>query len=366
MKIIEVEPIRILKRLKEPALWPTGSSEIKQLTLVKVVTDDGIVGWGTAQNVQTVIALKPLLIGQDPFDREALWEKVNWRNTWQSKDQMATLSGLNIALYDIIGKAVNKPVYKILGGAQRERIKTYMNGLYFNSTKRMIEIAEEQLDYGFDALKLKIGYPRGIREDIEKVKALRKHFGYCIDILCDACRINWNANTAIKIGRQLEKFEVYWLEEPLPPDDLDGYVETKNALDILIAGLEGKSTRYEFRDAITRRAVDVLMADLNICGGIDEAKKIAAMASAYTIVFSPHCADIISTAASIHVSAATSNFLIMEYTRWPPEWLLEELLVEPLKFKNGYLELPTKPGLGIDVNEKFLKEHRNHEVSTQP
>lgn len=234
-----------------------------------------------------------------------------------------------------------------------------MNGLYFNPTEKIIKIVEDQIDYGFTAVKLKIGYPGGIQEDIEKVKALRKSFGYDIDILCDACRINWNAKTAIKLGRELEKHEVYWLEEPLPQDDLNGYAEIRRALDITIAGFEGKSTRYEFRDIIARRVTDVIMADLNICGGIDEAKKIAAMASAYTISFSPHCADVIATTASIHVSAATSNFLIMEYTRWPPEWLSEELLTEPLKFKNGYLELPTKPGLGVEIDEKFLEKYRN-------
>jgi len=359
MEIASVEPIQLLQRLEEPARWPTGSSEVRRLTLVKIVTDDDIVGWGTAHSAETVNMLRPFLIGEDPFDREALWEKVGWRNTWQGKALMSTLSGISIALYDIIGKAINRPVYKILGGAQFDRVRAYMNGLYFNPTEKMVKIAEEQIDYGFDAIKLKIGYPGGIREDIEKVKVLRESFGYDIDILCDACRINWNANTAIKLGRQLEKYEIYWLEEPLPPDDLDGYAEITRALDITIAGFEGKSTRYEFRDAITRRVADVIMADLNICGGIDEAKKIAAMASAYSILFSPHCADVIGTSASIHVSAAAaSNFLIMEYTRWPPEWLMEELLVEPLKFKNGYLELPTKPGLGIEINEKFLEKHR--------
>jgi len=358
MKIADVEPIQLVQRLKEPARWPTGSSEVERLTLVKIVTDDGIVGWGTAHNVETVNMLKPVLIGKDPFDREALWEKVGWRNTWQDKALMSTLSGINSALYDIIGKAISKPVYKILGGAQFDKVKAYMNGLYFNPIGRMIEIAEEQIDYGFDAIKLKIGYPGGISEDIGRVKALRKIFGHDVDILCDACRINWNANTAIKLGRQLEKYEVYWLEEPLPPDDLDGYQQITRALDITIAGFEGKSTRYEFRDAIARRVTDVVMADLNICGGIDEAKKIAAMASAHSILFSPHCADVIATSASIHVSATASNFLIMEYTRWPPEWLMEELLVEPLKFKNGCLELPTKPGLGIEINEKFVEKRR--------
>jgi D-galactarolactone cycloisomerase len=358
MKIVDVKPIQLKRPLKEPARWPTGSSEVKVLTLVKIVTDDGITGWGTAYDTCTVNMLKPHLIGQDPFDREALWEKVGWRSTWQDKALMTTLSGINIALYDIMGKAVDRPVYKILGGAQHNRIKTYMNGLYFNSTEKIVKIAEEQIDYGFTAIKLKIGYPEGIHEDIEKVKALRKAFGHDIDILCDACRINWNADTAIKLGRELEKYDVYWLEEPLPPDDLDGYAEIKNALNITIAGFEGKSTRYEFRDIIARRVTDVIMADLEICGGIDEAKKIAAMASAHTIPFSPHCSDVIGTAASIHVSATISNFIIMEYTRVPPEWLWEDLLTEPLEFKNGYLELPKRPGLGIEINENVLEKYK--------
>ncbi|MEM2875745.1 MAG: mandelate racemase/muconate lactonizing enzyme family protein [Candidatus Bathyarchaeia archaeon] len=358
MKVVDVEPIQLKRRLKEPARWPTGSSDVKVLTLVKITSDEGLVGWGVVYDVNTVNELKPIILGQDPFDREALWERVGWRNTWQDKALITTLSGVNMALYDIIGKAIDKPIYKILGGAQRERIKVYMNGLYFNSTERILKIAEEQVDYGFTAVKLKIGYPAGVEEDVEKVKALREAFGYGIDILCDACRINWNANIAIKLGRELEKYDVYWLEEPLPQDDLEGYAEVKNALNLTIAGFEGRSTRYEFRDVIAKRVTDVLMADLEVCGGIDEAIKISTMASAYTIPFSPHCSDVIGTAASIHVSAAISNFQIMEYTRWPPEWLWEELLNEPLEFKNGYLELPRKPGLGIEVNEKALERYK--------
>ncbi|RLG99515.1 hypothetical protein DRO28_01200 [Candidatus Bathyarchaeota archaeon] len=357
MKVVEIETIKLKRRLKEPARWPTGVSEVKFLTLVKIVTDDGLTGWGPVYDRETVESVKPYILGQDPFDREALWERVGWRGTWQNRALMTTLSGINIALYDIVGKAVNLPVYKILGGAQRSKVKVYMNGLYFNTTEKIVKIAEEQLDYGFTAIKLKIGYPSGITEDVEKVKALRESFGYDIDILCDACRISWNADTAIKLGRKLERYEVYWLEEPLPQDDLEGYLEVKNALDITIAGFEGKSTRYEFKDVITRRVVDVLMADLEVCGGIDEARKIAAMASAYTIPFSPHCSDVIGTAASIHVSATIPNFTIMEYTRWPPEWLWEDILREPLNFKDGCLELPNKPGLGIEIEEKALRNY---------
>jgi L-alanine-DL-glutamate epimerase-like enolase superfamily enzyme len=358
MKIIEIEPILLERRLKEPVNWPTGSSEISKLTLLKVTTDDDLIGWGTAPDIQSIDNIKSIFIGQDPFDREALWEKIGWRGTFQSRRLMQTLSGINIALYDIIGKAINQPVYKILGGAQHKNIKTYMNGLYFNTDEKIKKIVAEQLDRGFTAVKLKIGYPKGIKKDIEKVEMLRKEFGYDIDILVDACRINWNANTAIKIGRELEKYQVYWLEEPLPQDDIDGYVEITRALDIMITGLEGICTRYEFRNPITRRAIDVVMADLGICGGIDESRKIASMASAYTIPFSPHGGDIIKTVASLHVSATVSNFLILEYTTIPPEWLSEDLLEDPLNFKKGYLKLPSKPGLGINLNEKIIERER--------
>lgn len=358
MKIIEIEPILLERRLKEPVSWPTGFSEIRKLTLLKVTTDNDLIGWGTAPDIQSIDSIKSIFIGQDPFEREALWEKIGWRGTFQSRRLMQTLSGINIALYDIIGKAINQPVYKVLGGAQYKEIKTYMNGLYFNTDEKIKKIVAEQLDRGFKAVKLKIGYPKGIRKDIEKVEMLRKEFGYDIDILVDACRINWNANTAIKIGRELEKYQVYWLEEPLPQDDIDGYVEITRALDIMITGLEGICTRYEFRDPIKRRAIDVVMADLGICGGIDESRKIASMASAYTIPFSPHGGDIIKTVASLHVSATVSNFLILEYTTVPPEWLSEDLLEDPLNFKDGYLKLPSKPGLGISLNEKIIERER--------
>ena len=358
MEIVDVECIQLKRKLKEPARWPTGSSEVTVLNLVKIETDDGLIGWGRVYDFDTVNALKSHILGMDPFDREVLWEKVGWRNTWQNRAQIMTLSGINMALYDVIGKAVNKPVYKLLGGALFSRIKTYMNGLYFNSTERIVKIAEEQIEYGFKAIKLKIGYLGGIDEDVRKVKALREAFGYDIDVLCDACRINWSPNTVIKLGRELERYDVYWLEEPLPQDDLEGYAEVKNALDMMIVGFEGRSTRYEFRDVIAKRVADAIMVDLEVCGGIDEAKNIATMASAYTIGFSPHCSDVVGTAASIHVSATTPNLVIMEYTRWPPEWLWEDILSEPLKFRDGCLEIPEEPGLGIEIDERVLERYR--------
>ena len=183
MKISEIEPILLERRLKEPVSWPTDSSEIRRLTLLKVTTDNDLIGWGTAPDVQSIDSIKSIFIGQDPFDREALWEKIGWRGTFQSRRLMQTLSGINIALYDIIGKAINKPVYKILGGSQYKAIKTYMNGLYFNNDEKIKKITAEQIDRGFKAVKLKIGYPEGIRKDIEKVEMLRKEFGY--DIMGD-------------------------------------------------------------------------------------------------------------------------------------------------------------------------------------
>lgn len=359
MKIVAVEPIPIRRRLREPVTWPTGASEVSTLTLVKLTTDDGITGWGTAADVASLMAYRPRLLGQDPFDREALWERVGWRTTFQNRREMMTLSGVNIALYDVLGKALGQPIYKLLGGAQRDRLRTYMNGLYFNDAARIVEITAAQLVRGLDAVKLKIGYPGGLAEDVARVKALRRAFGTDLTILTDACRVNWTPHTAIRAGRALERHDVYWLEEPLPPDDIDGYVEVTRALDVMVTGLEGRCTRYEYRDPLARRAVDTVMADLGMCGGIDEARKIANMASAFSVRFSPHGGDIVKTLASIHVSATVSNFLILEYTTVPPEWLFEDLLVEPLAIKNGYMELPRGPGLGVDLDEAAIERARS-------
>jgi L-alanine-DL-glutamate epimerase-like enolase superfamily enzyme len=234
--------------------------------------------------------------------------------------------------------------------------------LRFRDTETIVKEAVGYVEQGFSAIKMKVG--RGVAQDIRNVKAIRDVIGYDIQLTVDA-NCAYNIATAIKMGRALEKYDVYWFEEPIPPEDIDGYVKLSNSLDIPIAAGETEFTRYGFRDLIAKRAVDIVQPDICRAGGFLECKKIAAMASAYNIPYAPHTGgeSAVGIAASIQLSAAIPNFLAYEYMRsdWSethPNPLRESLTLEPVeRFADGYIEVPDKPGLGIELNEEIVSKY---------
>jgi len=343
-------------------------------TLVRITTDDGVTGVGeclaklTPRAISAIVedAFRPILIGQDPLDVEPIWEMMyaTMRHRGHSKGFMIeAMSGVDIALFDLIGKALKLPVHKLLGGCFRNRLEAYASSLRFRDTETIVKEAVGYVEQGFSAIKMKVG--RGQAQDIENVKAVRDAIGYDVQLTVDA-NCAYNVATAIKMGRALEKYGVYWFEEPIPPEDIDGYVKLSNALDIPIAAGETEFTRYGFRDLIAKRAVDIVQPDICRAGGFLECKKIAAMASAYNIPYAPHTGgeSAVGIAASIQLAAAIPNFLTYEYMRsdWSethPNPLREILTLEPVeKFADGYIEVPDKPGLGIELNEEIVSEYR--------
>ncbi len=342
-------------------------------TLVKITTDDGLTGVGeclaklTPRDISAFVedAFRPILIGQDPLDVEPIWEMMyaTMRHRGHSKGFMIeAMSGVEIALFDLIGKAMKLPVYKLLGGCYRNRLNAYASSLRLRDTETIIQEAVGYLAQGFTALKMKVG--RGEEEDIKRVEAVRDTIGDDIQLTVDA-NCAYNVATAIRMGRALEKLGVYWFEEPIPPEDIDGYVKISNALDIPIAAGETEFTRYGFRDLIAKRAVDIVQPDICRAGGFLECKKIAAMASAYNIPYAPHTGgeSAVGIAASIQLSGAIPNFLAYEYMRsdWSethPNPLRESLTYEPVeKFTDGFIEVPDKPGLGIELNEDIVSKY---------
>lgn len=342
-------------------------------TLVRITTDDEVTGVGeclaklTPRAISAIIedAFRPILVGQDPLDVEPIWEMMYamMRHRGHSKGFMIeAMSGVEIALFDLIGKALELPVHKLLGGCFRKRLDAYASSLRLRDTETIVKEAVGYVTQGFTAIKMKVG--RGEEEDIKRVAAIRDAIGYDIQLTVDA-NCAYNIATAIKMGRALEKYGVYWFEEPILPDDIEGYVKLSNCLDIPIAAGETEFTRYGFRDLIAKRAVDIVQPDICRAGGFLECKKIAAMASAYNIPYAPHTGgeSAVGIAASIQLAAAIPNFLTYEYMRsdWSethPNPLRESLTLEPVeKFADGYIEVPDKPGLGIELNEDIVSKY---------
>lgn len=289
--------------LSSPVAEPFTSSrgwlyKTRNTCLVEVNTDEGITGWGECYGPSAVAKafidtqLAPQAIGRDPFDVEVLWEHLYNRikDYGQSGMAIAAISGIDIALWDIIGKACGKPVHKLIGGAFRTEVQAYATGMYFTDMNRLTEEAvEEAVDYveqGFRAVKMKIGLG-SIQQDFERVKAVREAIGPNIKLMVDANHA-FSVPVAIRLGRKLEELDIEWFEEPISPEDIDGYVKVTAALDMAVAGGENEFTRWGFRDAITKRAMDIVQPDVCAAGGITECKKIASMAIAHGVECVPH------------------------------------------------------------------------------
>jgi D-galactarolactone cycloisomerase len=350
----------------------------RQTALCVVSTDEGIEGGGEAfyfggpAGIVAQImegAFGPLLIDADPFASSVLWDRLyNWtRDQGMKGVTISALSAVDIALWDIKGRAMGLPVYQLLGGAYRERARAYATGLYEpqgvpDVTDALVEEAVGYKEDGFQGMKLKVGY--GIDMDLEYVKAVREAIGDDLHLMVDANHA-YNASEAIRLARELEKFDVYWFEEPVPPEDLDGYLEVKNNSAILIAGGECEYTRFGFRELINRRAVDILQPDLCAAGGFTELARIIAMASAANLPVVPHVwGTNVGLAASLQLFATLPHFPerrhpadpFFEYDR-SSNPLRDGVTAEPFVMKDGYLDIPDRPGLGITLDMDFVRKH---------
>ena len=344
--------------------------------IVEIETGDGITGWGECYGPSAVAKafidtqFAPRIIGRDAFDVEVIWEDLYNRIKDYGTTGMAisALSGIDIALWDIIGKACKQPIHKLIGGAHRTEVTSYATGLYFIDMDRLIEEAvEEARDYveqGFVAVKMKIGLGDP-KLDIRRVAAVREAIGDKTRLMVDANHC-FTVPQAIRIGRELEKLDVEWFEEPISPEDIDGYVEVTRALDMAVAGGENEMTRWGFRDLVVRKAMDIIQPDVCAAGGISECRKIATLASAHGVECVPHAwGSAIGLAATLHFLAALPD-QPPSYRPMPPLLEFEQcenpfrdhLSVEPIVQHRGKVQVPTKPGLGIEIDRSILDRYR--------
>lgn len=344
--------------------------------IVEIETTDGIVGWGECYGPSAVskayieTQFAPRIIGRDAFDVEVIWEDLYNRIKDYGGRGMVTsaMSGIDIALWDIIGKACNRPIHKLIGGAQRTEVTSYATGLYFIDMDRLIEEAveeaQEYVEQGFVAIKMKIGLGDP-KLDIRRVAAVRKAIGDDVRLMVDANHC-FTVPQAIRIGRELEQLDVEWFEEPISPEDIDGYVEVTRALDMAVAGGENEFTRWGFRDLVVRKAMDIVQPDVCAAGGISECRKIAALASAHGVECVPHAwGSAIGLAATLQFLAALPDqppslrpmppLLEFEQCENPFRDLLSK---RPIMQHRGKVQIPTGAGLGIEIDRSILDRYR--------
>ncbi len=344
--------------------------------IVEITTDEGITGfgecYGPAATCKTIVdtLLKPRVVGRDPFDIDPIWEDLYNRIKDYGLTGMtiAGISGIDIALWDIMGRALGKPVHKLLGGAHRSEVIAYATGLYFIDMDRLTEEAvEEAQGYaadGFRAIKMKIGLG-DLKLDAARVGAVRRAIGPDVKLAVDANHC-FSVPNAIKLGRMMEEHDLLWFEEPISPEDHDGYVEVSRALDMAVAGGENDFTRWGFRDIIARKAMDIVQPDLCAAGGFSECRKIAALASAFGVECVPHAwGSAIGLAATVQFLAALGDqppafrpmppMLEFEQT---PNPLRDQLAQQPIEQTKGVVPVPQGPGLGIEIDRAVLAKYK--------
>lgn len=373
MKITEVKAYPLVQPLGDMSFgFAQGWIQSRQSTIVIVSTDEGIEGVGESFGIAKAVAAvvedfcAPMIIGKDPFDNSVIWDTI-YRVAGPDSQKgilIEALSGIDIAIWDIKGKALGLPVHKLLGGAYRDRALAYASGLFRTNVKNPKDaLVEEALGYkreGFSAMKLKIGHVSP-EEDLSIIKAIREAIGYDLKLMVDVNRA-YNATEAIRLAKQMEQYDIYWFEEPVPPEDIDGCIEVKNNTSITIAAGECEATRYGFRQLIIRRAVDILQPNVTIAGGFTEIQRIVALASTWNVQCIPHCwGTNVATAASLQYYA-TIPHIPGKFN--PPEPYFEfDRSLNPIRerttrekfiMKDGYVDIPQKPGLGITVDKDFL------------
>ncbi len=370
MKISKVEAMILTCQLDKPIMDATYTLPSRSVVLTRVETDEGISGIGEAAYfggppmITKMIIEKELadyLIGEDPLNIERLWETMYQRSIKHGRKGaiIASMSGIDIALWDIKARSVGMPLYRLLGGCY-EKIRAYASAGFYAEGKGLKELAGEMESYvkeGFTAVKMKIGRVSQA-EDVARIKAVREAIGPNIDLLVDGNNV-YTSYEAIRMARKMEAYDVFWFEEPVPAEDIEGSARVAHAIDMPLAAGENEFTRYGFRDLIINQALDIAQPDTTWCGGITEARKIAAMASAWNITCVPHSfSSAIALMSNLHFSASIPNSMFQEFDRnYNP--LREELLTEPVRInKDGYIDLPDKPGLGVELNESTVKKYR--------
>lgn len=362
MHITRVNTYALSYPLKEPfansRLW----NRTRNACVIEIETDAGITGWGEATRMPSREALETHVVGKDPFDREQIWNGLNafgWGD-------IAAISAVDIALWDIAGRALQQPVFKLIGGACRDPVPAYASGLFKTEAPDHAAALQDEargyVDAGFGAVKMKIGF--GATTDAANVRAVREAIGDGVLLAVDA-NCAYDAGTALDVGYRIAERDLYWYEEPVAPDDIEGYREIRQKLPMRIAGGEQLEGRWAFRDPLQRRCLDIVQPDISIAGGFSECLKVQAMASANRVRVLPHMwGTAIRLAATLHWQATIPDDpqgiepepCLLEFDM-TENGLRTDLAREPIRAVDGLVEVPRGPGLGIEIDREVLARY---------
>ena len=385
MKVTGIQ-VHVLKSpLAEPFAFSQGWVKQRSATLVEVSTDAGITGWGEAfaqgleppEIAAAAIehALQPLILGADPRDTEVLWHRMYHatRDYGRKGSVVSAISAIDIGLWDVAARSYGVPIHQLLGGAARQRVEPYATGFYRiqgqGEAARLAEEAIRHHEAGFRLMKVKLGY--GVDDDIACMEAIRKAIaglgaaGRNITLMIDTNHAYGRAE-ALQLGRALADYKLRWYEEPVVPEDVRGYAEMRDKLNMPIAGGENEHTLFGYRDLFVAGGVDIAQPDLGSCGGITAARHITALAQSHGIVVNPHVwGSAIAQAASLQMIAALpvahhSLFAqepVFEYDRSSHPFR-QHLITEPVLHKDGWVTIPSGPGLGVEIDRAVLEKYR--------
>ena len=373
MMIKEITPYVLTSKLDEPFYFSQWQYDTRKICLVKITLEDGTYGWGEGYGPADLVKagiefFKPFLIGKSAIEHETIWQEMYLRSLdfGRSGVFQAAVSAIDVALWDLKGKIFKQPVSKMLGGIKNPIIHPYATGLYFTKSDNLAQkLADEAIDYksqGFKSIKMKVGHD--VKTDLKHIEAVRKVIGDDVNLMIDANHA-YSYKEALELSLQAEQYKIGWFEEPISPEDYQGYKRLRDNTTIPIAGGECEYLKYGFKRLFDNESVDIAQPDICATGGLTEAKRIATLAQTYSKDIVPHSwGTWIAISAAVHFvgnldknpGRMFSEVPTMELDRTENP-LRDEVVLHNLKIENGVLTVPTTPGLGIEINEDALKKY---------
>ncbi len=373
MVIKEITPYVLTSKLDEPFYFSQWQYDTRKICIVKITLEDGTYGWGEGYGPAGLIKagiefFTPFLIGKNALEHETIWQEMYLRSLDYGRSGVfqAAVSAIDVALWDLKGKILNQPVSVLLGGVKNPEIHPYATGLYFERVDDLEKkLVDEALGYkkeGFRAIKMKVGL--GIEQDLQYVKAVREAIGDDIKLMIDANHA-YSYKEALELALKVEKYNISWFEEPVSPEDYDGYRRLRLRTSIPIAGGECEYLKHGFKRLFDNDSVDIAQPDICATGGLTEVKRITSLAQTYSKDLVPHTwGTWIAISAAVHLVANLdknpgrmySDKPVMELDRTENP-LRDEVVKHNIVIKDGVLTVPTTPGLGVDIDEEALLKY---------